>query len=84
MGNRECGRLKGNPCGPLRLNTINVTMPAKVRLTDLLELQVGDLVSLDLPVQRPAGIRVNGKKKFMGEIVTVGNTRGIQIRHPST
>ena len=29
MGNRECGRLKGNPCGPLRLNTINVTMPAR-------------------------------------------------------
>ena len=28
MGNRECSRLKGNPCGPLRLNTINVTMPA--------------------------------------------------------
>ena len=27
MGNRECGRLKGNPCGPLRPNTINVTMP---------------------------------------------------------
>ncbi len=57
---------------------------AKVRLTDLLELQVGDLVSLDLPVQKPAGIKVNGKKKFIGEIVTVGNTRGIQIRHPST
>ena len=28
MGNRECSRLKGNPCGPLRLNTINVTMPS--------------------------------------------------------
>ncbi len=27
MGNRECSRLKGNPCGPLRPNTINVTMP---------------------------------------------------------
>ena len=27
MGNCECGRLKGNPCGPLRPNTINVTMP---------------------------------------------------------
>ena len=26
MGNCECG-LKGNPCGPLRPNTINVTMP---------------------------------------------------------
>ena len=28
MGKCECGRLKGNPCGPLRPNTINVTMPA--------------------------------------------------------
>ena len=27
-GKCECGRLKGNPCGPLRPNTINVTMPA--------------------------------------------------------
>ena len=27
MGNCECGRLKGNPCGPLRPNTISVTMP---------------------------------------------------------
>ena len=32
MGNRECGRLKGNPCGPLRLNTINVTMPPRLLL----------------------------------------------------
>ena len=31
MGNCECGRLKGNPCGPLRPNTINVTMPADGR-----------------------------------------------------
>ena len=34
MGNRECGRLKGNPCGPLRLNTINVTMPCSLPRTN--------------------------------------------------
>ena len=28
MGKCECGRLKGNPCGPLRPYTINVTMPS--------------------------------------------------------
>ena len=34
MGNRACSRLKGNPCGPLRLNTINVTMPrGSIQLT---------------------------------------------------
>ena len=31
MGKFECGRLKGNPCGPLRPNTINVTMPSGYR-----------------------------------------------------
>ena len=33
MGKCECGRLKGNPCGPLRPNTINVTVPSAARLT---------------------------------------------------
>ena len=56
---------------------------AKIRLTDLLELRVGDLISLDLPVQRPARIKVNGRGKFNGEIVAVGNTRGIQILNTS-
>ena len=31
MGKCQCGRLKGNPCGPLRPNTINVTMPKNKR-----------------------------------------------------
>ena len=36
MGKCECGRLKGNPCGPLRPNTINVTMPPRgLSLADL-------------------------------------------------
>ena len=30
----QCGRLKGNPCGPLRPNTINVTMPHSLRLRE--------------------------------------------------
>ena len=38
MGKCECGRLKGNPCGPLRPNTINVTMPPRdmMRSRDLM------------------------------------------------
>ena len=34
MGKCQCGRLKGNPCGPLRPNTINVTMPNQHRSGD--------------------------------------------------
>ncbi len=36
MGKCECGRLKGNPCGPLRPNTINVTMPLAAMLTEVM------------------------------------------------
>ena len=32
MGKCEYGRLKGNPCGLLRPNTINVTMPDNQRI----------------------------------------------------
>ena len=56
---------------------------AKVRLSDLLELRTGDLISLDLPLQKPAHINVNGRRKFHAEVVAVGNTRGIQIRNTS-
>ena len=38
MGKCECGRLKGNPCGPLRPNTINVTMLDSVPRTLILLL----------------------------------------------
>ena len=33
-GKCECGRLKGNPCGPLRPNTINVTMAVRLAYND--------------------------------------------------
>ena len=45
MGNCECGRLKGNPCGPLRPNTINVTMPKDRRLPKR-PPEVGELVQV--------------------------------------
>ena len=39
MGKCECDRLKGNPCGPLRPNTINVTMPLEMSDTVRQEYQ---------------------------------------------
>jgi len=53
---------------------------AAITVRDLLELQSGDVISLDVPVRRPVEIKVNGKAKFEGEIVVSGNQRGAQIR----
>ena len=49
MGKCECGGLKGNPCGPLRPNTINVTMPVNAL--------VG--ASEDVPKRDPGNLRSN-------------------------
>jgi flagellar motor switch protein FliM len=52
-----------------------------MHLRDLLRLGEGDVVSLEVPVRRPAGLNVNGLKKFEGEIVIAGNQRGLVVDH---
>jgi flagellar motor switch protein FliM len=51
----------------------------QMRLRDLLKLSEGDVVSLEVPVRRPADLSVNGLKKFEGEIVIAGNQRGMVV-----
>lgn len=52
-----------------------------MHLRDLLKLEAGDVVSLEVPVRRPAQLSVNGLKKFEGEIVVAGNQRGLVVDH---
>ncbi len=52
---------------------------AKIRVEDLLNLEQEDVISLDIPVSRPAELRVNGKSKFRGEIVATGSKRGVLV-----
>lgn len=60
--------------------TVEARAPmAQIPLRDLLALQVGDVVSLDVPVGRPARVLVNGLQKFSGEVVSVVGRRGIEI-----
>ncbi len=66
------------------IRKVPVTLEARapmshIHLSDLLALQVGDVVSLDVPVDRPARILVNGLKKFDGEVVSVLGRRGVEI-----
>ncbi len=52
---------------------------ARIRVRDLLNLEQEDVISLDIPVARPAELRVNGKSKFRGEIVAAGAKRGMLV-----
>ncbi len=48
----------------------------------LLDLEEGDVVAFDYPVERPVDIAINGKLKYRGEIVSSGRKRAFQIQEP--
>ncbi len=53
---------------------------ARIHLHDLMALQVGDVVSLDAPIDQPSRMLVNGLEKFTGELVSVKGRRAVEIR----
>ena len=66
------------------LNRVPLTLEARMTgaticVKDLLALETEDVISLDIPVRRPAELRVNGRGKFLVEIVADGNHRGVVV-----
>lgn len=55
------------------------TMESPTTIGELLDLKNGDVLALDHPTDQPVLVRLNGKPKFLGRIVTTRNRRGIRI-----
>ena len=53
--------------------------PSEIRLTDLLELQIGQVIKLDHAAEQKVVGTVNGKRGFAGQIVSTGSRRGFPI-----
>jgi flagellar motor switch protein FliM len=52
---------------------------ARMTVRSLLAMERGDVVSLDIPVRRPANVLVNGVNKFEAEVVLSGSVRSVMI-----
>jgi flagellar motor switch protein FliM len=52
---------------------------SQMRLGDLLRLQEGQIVRLDIPVECKAVCAVNGQSSFSGQIVSTGQRRAFQV-----
>jgi flagellar motor switch/type III secretory pathway protein FliN len=44
-----------------------------------MELQAGDVLSLDLPVERPIDLLLNGRLKYQGQVVSNGRNRSLLV-----
>ena len=53
--------------------------PSEIRLKDLLQLQVGQVIKLDHAAEQKVGCTLNGKRGFDGQIVSTGSRRGFLI-----
>ena len=51
----------------------------KLGVQALLDLQEGDVLAFDYPVERPIDFAVNGSLKYQGEVVVTGRKRAFQI-----
>jgi flagellar motor switch protein FliM len=59
---------------------IEIRLPEqRICAKELLSLQRGDVLVLDLPVDAPVNLLVNGDVQFFGNVVSVGRKRGIQL-----
>ena len=54
-----------------------------VSISDLLNVQPGDVITLDHLVEAPTIITVNGRRKFMGDIVVANDRRAIRLTNPN-
>jgi flagellar motor switch protein FliM len=52
---------------------------ATLRLRDLADLRAGDLLCLDIPLEDPLDITVNGASRFWGRLTDSGRKKGIRI-----
>ncbi len=53
-----------------------------VPISDLLSVKPGDVITLDHLVEAPTIVMVNGKRKFMGDIVVANDRRAIRLTNP--
>jgi flagellar motor switch protein FliM len=82
---RERGRrLTGREDRLVQLDRIHTPVQAilargEVRLNDLADLEVGDVLVLDAPANKPTTVFVGNRPKFLGRPATVGNRNAVQL-----
>ena len=65
--------------------TLEARLPAQqIRVRDLMSLETGDVLTLDLPIDAPLELALNGQPQFLGTIVAVESKRAVRLRSTST
>lgn len=75
-------RMKGHSRGFSTVLAAELSETA-VAISDLLTIQPGDVIKLDHLVADPTLVTVNGKRKFIGDIVVANDRRAVRLADPN-
>ncbi|MGA2601895.1 MAG: flagellar motor switch protein FliM [Bryobacteraceae bacterium] len=64
---------------PSMLNLDTRLSGPTLRVEDLLEIEVEDVLTFDYPVNRPLDLTVNGVLKYRGSVINTGRNRGYEV-----
>ena len=64
---------------PARVSAEIVLEGPTLLLEDMVKLEEGDVLTFDYAVDKPLGLLINGKRKFSGQIATIGPKLGFSV-----
>jgi flagellar motor switch protein FliM len=64
---------------PSMLNLDTRLSGPTLRVEDLLDIEVEDVLTFDYPVSRPLDLTVNGVLKYRGNVINTGRNRGYEV-----
>jgi len=64
---------------PSMLNLDTRLSGPTLRVEDLLDIKVDDVLTFDYPVNRPLDLTVNGVLKYRGSVINTGRNRGYEV-----
>ena len=67
-----------------RLSVTSVLAETNIKLSDLMNLQVGDVLTTDKPASAPLSLLIEGRRKFIGQLGQFRGKRAFKVTRPST
>jgi flagellar motor switch protein FliM len=83
-GDNQWGRMIAERVADARLQVVAVLAETTITLSDLQNLEVGDLLMTDKPASMPATVCIEAVPKFVGDVGRHKGHRAVRIRRQVT
>ena len=81
-GNKQLRHRMAGHLDSAKLEVNSVLADTTIKLSDLMSLQVGDIILTEKPASAPLTLAVEGKRKFIGQLGQYRGNRAFKVQRP--